>query len=313
MGLNAVRVLSLVSLILVFSSTIYVMVTNVKAVNYFEANKVNATDLVDCDYIDGSTVPNQPAGVFWAVVASLLIIFQTIILFLSEVSWPMSFFDRFFPVLGSEFGLGALGIFQCLISTQILSHHVDDFTLVSAFFLFAIGCLNMLLGLVFRESAKQKRSIRSWRAEAKGILPTGSDKRPVFVNATPSSISSMFSNEKAPQDSGLDYSTSWRSTDKQGYGFGRQGEKAAGLRGFILQKPEESLPRYMTPTPPLQKQASLARSASSVSSTSSFSSPYRESRQTQGFERPESPEAAVSGDYRAGTPIRFFKSSNTAL
>lgn len=52
MGLNAVRVLSLVSLILVFSSTIYVMVTNVKAVNYFEANKVNATDLVDCDYIE---------------------------------------------------------------------------------------------------------------------------------------------------------------------------------------------------------------------------------------------------------------------
>ena len=32
----------------------------------------------------------------------------------SECSWPMSFFDRFFPVLGSNFGLGALGIFQCL-------------------------------------------------------------------------------------------------------------------------------------------------------------------------------------------------------
>lgn len=316
MGLNAVRVLSLVSLILVFSSTIYVMVTNVKAVNYFEANKVNATDLVDCDYIEGSTVPNQPAGVFWAVVASLLIIFQTIILFLSEVSWPMSFFDRFFPVLGSGFGLGALGIFQCLISTQILSHHVDDFTLVSAFFLFAIGCLNMLLGLIFRESAKHKRSIRGWRAEAKGILPTASDKRPVFVNATPSSISSMFSNnEKAPQDAGLDYSTSWRSTHKQGYGFGRQGEKAAGLRDLILQKPEESLPRYMTPTPLPQKQANLSRSATSVSSTSSFSSPYRESRQTQDleYEAPEMPEAVSGGEYRSGTPVRFFKSSNTAL
>lgn len=32
----------------------------------------------------------------------------------SEMSWPMKFFDRFFPVLGSEFGLGALGIFQTL-------------------------------------------------------------------------------------------------------------------------------------------------------------------------------------------------------
>lgn len=26
----------------------------------------------------------------------------------------MKFFDRYFPVLGSEFGLGALGIFQAL-------------------------------------------------------------------------------------------------------------------------------------------------------------------------------------------------------
>jgi hypothetical protein len=26
----------------------------------------------------------------------------------------MAFFDRFFPVLGSEFGLGALGVFQTL-------------------------------------------------------------------------------------------------------------------------------------------------------------------------------------------------------
>lgn len=32
----------------------------------------------------------------------------------SEVGWPASFFDRFFPVLGRSFGLGALGIFQCL-------------------------------------------------------------------------------------------------------------------------------------------------------------------------------------------------------
>ena len=81
MGLNAVRALSLISLILVFSSTILVMVTNIKAVNAFQASGSNSSALADCDYIAGSTVPNQPAGVFWAVVASLLIIFQTVILF----------------------------------------------------------------------------------------------------------------------------------------------------------------------------------------------------------------------------------------
>ncbi|KAF8163676.1 hypothetical protein B0H34DRAFT_672625 [Crassisporium funariophilum] len=317
MGLNAVRALSLISLILVFSSTILVMVTNIKAVNAFEANKgsdsANSTmNMVDCDYIEGSTVPNQPAGVFWAVVASLLIIFQTIILFLSEISWPIAFFDRFFPVLGSGFGLGALGIFQCLISTQILSHHVDDFTLVSAFFLFALGCLNMLLGLIFRESAKSKRSITSWRAEAKGILPTAHDNRPVFINATPyvSTVFSQGPNEKAPQmmmrqDTVNSEHGTWRSTDKAGFGFGRQGEKAAGLRGFILQKPEESLPRYATPPP---QSANVSRSPSSISSTSSFYAPNRDTippiRHHLAGEVEDSPS-------RSATPV--FRSSPSAL
>jgi len=301
MGLNAVRALSLVSLVLVFSSTILVMVTNIKAVNAFNANRDNST-MLNCDYIEGSSVPNQPAGVFWAVVASLLIICQTIILGLSEVGWPMAFFDRYFPVLGSEFGLGALGIFQCLISTQILSHHVDDFTLVSAFFLFALGCLNMLLGLIFRESAKAKRSISSWRAEVKGVLPSSQDNRPVFVNNS-ESVSRAFSptGEKSHyvkrQDSAASDNRSWRSAEKTGYGFGRQGEKSAALRGFILQKPAESLPRYMTPPPAAStRSANLARNHTSISSTSSFYSP----RESDDLERGE-------------TPPPTFRSSPTAI
>lgn len=125
------------------------------------------------------------------------------------------------------------------IATQILSHHVDDFTLVSAFFLFAIGCLNMLLGLVFRESAKERRSITSWRAESKGVLPqtTGSDvpkrilltgnggSRPLFI------ARSLSTNTEKSAGYG------WGSDVKSGFGsvksagFGRQGEKDAGLRG----------------------------------------------------------------------------------
>ena len=62
----------------------------------------------------GSTVPNQPAGAFWAVLNRLLIIFQVIVLVMSELSWPMSFFNRYFPILGDDFGLGALGVIQCL-------------------------------------------------------------------------------------------------------------------------------------------------------------------------------------------------------
>lgn len=50
-GLNIVRLLSIVSLILVFSSTIFVMANNIKAVNAFEANKGDS-DMENCDYIE---------------------------------------------------------------------------------------------------------------------------------------------------------------------------------------------------------------------------------------------------------------------
>ncbi|KAH0827110.1 hypothetical protein J3R83DRAFT_4797 [Lanmaoa asiatica] len=232
-GLNAVRVLSIVSLLLVFASSILVMVTDIEAVNDYNSAKqsTNTTSqaFVDCEYIGDSTVPNQIGGVFWAVINRLLIIFQVITLILSELGWPAAFFDRFFPVLGTQFGLGALGIFQGLIGASVLSQHVDDFTLVAAFFLFVIGCLNMLLGLIFRESAKQRRSIKAWLYEEKG-------RDFAELGAV-------------------------RNASRAGYGFGRQGEKAAGMKGsscpnvisrqyvtslsgFLISKPLETLPRY---------------------------------------------------------------------
>lgn len=336
MGLNAVRVLSIITLLLVFASQIVVMVTNIKAVNVFEAHVGNVTDHQNCDYIDGSTVPNQPAGVFWAVAATLLIIFQCIILLLSECGWPMKLFDNYFPVLGSNFGLGPLGIFQGLIATQILSHHVDDFTLVSAFFLFAIGCLNMFLGLIFLESAKEKRSITSWRAESKGILPqtTGLDSPKHLLSGkggSPPPFVARSLSTKVFEGNGWGRGTdarNVRSNDKLGYGFGRQGEKAAGLRGFILQKPEESLPRYASPPPPAGR---TSRRQSVRSSTSSFSSPFRgsgEVQENEGSERSSSKKRSRSpgdhegrrarfprsnGEERSGTPVPKFKSSTMAI
>ncbi|CAL1698292.1 unnamed protein product [Somion occarium] len=182
-GLNAVRALSIITLLLLFSSSIVTMAADIKAVNAFIAagkdsnsssnstmSALNCTE-DDCDYIEGSTVPNQPAGAFWAVLNRLLIIFQAIVLILSEIGWPAQFFDKFFPVLGKDFGLGALGVIQGLLGAAVLSHHVDEFSLVSAFFLFAVGCLNMLLGLIFRERAKAQRSIRAWRDGTKDVLP----------------------------------------------------------------------------------------------------------------------------------------------
>ncbi|KAK7441773.1 hypothetical protein VKT23_009204 [Stygiomarasmius scandens] len=246
-GLNIIRALSIIALILVFASNIVTLVHDVQAVNRFLAAGNTAGDtssnstVVNDDYILGSTVPNQAAGVFWAVLNRLLIIAQVIVLFLSELGWPSSFFNRFFPVLGDDFGLGALGVIQCLIGAAVLSHHVDDFTLVSAFFLFSIGCLNILVGLIFRQGAKSKRSVTSWRDHAKSALPThvaGVDVRPV-MNHGATFVSNVFS-EKDRTSTASDST----SSSKAGLGFGRQGEKAAAMQGYFISKPVESLPRY---------------------------------------------------------------------
>ncbi|KAF7288583.1 hypothetical protein HMN09_01387400 [Mycena chlorophos] len=251
-GLNGLRALSIIALLLVFASNIVTLVHDIQAVNTFLAGKSSAstdsdpdasvgnstaTSVSNPDYIPNSTVPNQPAGVFWAVLNRLLIIFQIIVLLLSELGWPSAFFNRFFPILGREFGLGPIGIIQCLLGAAILSHHVDDFSLVAAFFLFALGCLNMFAGLVFRESAKSKRSITSWREHAKESLPThvaGVDIRPV-ASAGVNVVSSMFGSKEEKEPS---------VGPSGSHGFGLAGERAANLKGYLISKPLESLPRY---------------------------------------------------------------------
>ncbi|KAJ3715738.1 hypothetical protein FB446DRAFT_741211 [Lentinula raphanica] len=254
-GLNIIRTLSIIALILVFASNIVTLVHDVEAVNAFMAAKGDSsssssnstlTDMLNCDYIEDSTVPNQPAGIFWAVLNRLLIIGQTVVLVLSELGWPSKFFDRFFPVLGKDFGLGALGVIQCLIGAAILSHFVDDFTLVSAFFLFSIGCLNIFVGLIFRQGAKTKRSITSWREHAKSALPTHVAGVPVapIVNHAPSFVSNVFNNDKERHSTASDGSEASTASGKAGLGFGRQGEKAAAMKGYFITKPLESLPRY---------------------------------------------------------------------
>ncbi|KZT68080.1 hypothetical protein DAEQUDRAFT_728354 [Daedalea quercina L-15889] len=255
-GLNAARVLSIIALLLLFASSIVTLVQDIKAVNAFIAegshqdilvSSGNSTETVDCsdmDYVPGSTVPNQPAGAFWAVLNRLLIIFQVIVLVMSEVGWPASFFNRFFPVLGDDFGLGALGVIQCLLGAAVLSHHVDEFSLVSAFFLFSIGCLNILLGLIFREKAKPRRALKAWK-ETDDVLPhtsLRSGPRPFLTSASTGST-----NPVAPWDEkGAEATRSGTLLgQRSGMGFGRQGEKAALARGHTLTTPEPTLPQYV--------------------------------------------------------------------
>ena len=118
----------------------------------------SAYKLIDSPRFRNSTVPDQAGGVTWAVINRLFIIAQVTILVVSELGWFARLFDKFFPVVGPEFGPGPLGVFQCLIGGTVLSHHVRKFTLVSGFFLFSIGCLNIVIGLVLGVAAKTIRS-----------------------------------------------------------------------------------------------------------------------------------------------------------
>ncbi|KAI1789733.1 hypothetical protein LXA43DRAFT_556001 [Ganoderma leucocontextum] len=284
-GLNVVRALSIIALVLLFASSIVTMVHDVQAVNAFisagkadpnirvASNATNTTDF-DCvngdtDYVEGSTVPNQAAGAFWAVLNRLLIIFQVIVLIMSEVGWPAAFFNRFFPILGDDFGLGALGVIQCLLGAAVLSHHVDEFSLVSAFFLFSLGCVNILFGLIFRESAKSRRSLTSWREQdnnTKGVLPTSQAPRQLVMS--PGGTTAWEKEREAYGSYGFaDASRSGSlSSQKNGMGFGRQGEKAAMTRGFTLTRPVEALPTYV-PKRAASRRDSGAESVSEGSET----------------------------------------------
>jgi len=255
-ALNVIRALSLLGLILVFASNIETIVHDIQGVNRFMADQANGTDddMEDCDYIEGTTVPNQPAGVFWAVVNRLLILGECIFLILSEVGFPMKFFDRFFPVLGTNFGVGALGVFQCLIGAAVLSHHVDTFALVSAFFLFSVGCVNMLVGLIFREKAKTKRSLNPVTNEIlpiKSLKPMMTGSSGGLSGAFPAGFTNVTGTESTYSVNSMEKNPAPAYGSQAASAFGKAAEKITSSpiflgRSISLSKPEEAHP-HSTP------------------------------------------------------------------
>ncbi|KAK7467628.1 hypothetical protein VKT23_004682 [Stygiomarasmius scandens] len=134
----------------------------------------------------------------------------------------------------------------------------------------------MLLGLIFRESAKPKRSIRACREEGRGIFD-------VFTSSTENDV------EKGPaSEFGVKRDTG------SGYSFGRQGEKNAV---FILQWPEETLPRYVSPTHPLLATTPMPEPAS-------MPAPTTQSNPKRPATRPKSHSAVDSAVSAGRNPSR---------
>lgn len=131
------------------------------------------------------------------------------------------------------------------IGATVLSHHVNAFSLVSAFFLFGLGCINIVLGLIFRAGIQDRRSIFAWRERARDFAPSvnvAGHKIDVVDTAEKlSALAGGYLEKKRMdrQNTGLSGSTAVHADSpppgSRGMGFGRQAEKAAASKGYVLQ------------------------------------------------------------------------------
>ncbi|KAA1469231.1 hypothetical protein DENSPDRAFT_593393 [Dentipellis sp. KUC8613] len=235
-GLNIVRFISIVSLVLALVVTVRLVSKDVDLIKSAMSKKPstppadNSTASAAAAAPSGNpATPDPVASLIAGLLNGMLVSFAAGALLFSEIEWPMKFWDTFFPVLGSGHGLGPLGIFQIFMGAMIIDRVADNLTFVAGMMVLFTGVLNVMLGFLLRGSSKELRSVKSWRARKDApILPKY--RAPVFR-------ASLFQT----QDPGaIPYDA---SDEKAGYGFGMEGEKAAGLNGYVLSTLPETLVR----------------------------------------------------------------------
>jgi hypothetical protein len=155
--LNALRALSMISLLFVFIANIVIMAQDIQALQQGATD----TNHEDCDYIENSGVPNQPAGTFRAFFIIALNIVEVVVLFLSETGFPHNFFQNWIPCLEFKSSLVGLGVLEVLLAAQMMSHFLDPFPLVACFFLLIAGILNILT--MYFDRPRFYRTIDYWR------------------------------------------------------------------------------------------------------------------------------------------------------
>ncbi|CAE6386602.1 unnamed protein product [Rhizoctonia solani] len=182
LGLNIIRVVSIATLAVVMASSIMVMIRDANAIcremgtsGVPKANESNQIPSVRRAYIPSSTVPLQPGGPFFAILSRLLVVCQCFLIILSELGWPRDLFIKFLPILGPENGVGIIGTMQVLLSALVLSHHIPLFALVPGLLLFATGCLNVILGLAFRNNIHVYRALATCGPNNNNQEPDTSD------------------------------------------------------------------------------------------------------------------------------------------
>ncbi|SNX81865.1 uncharacterized protein MEPE_00570 [Melanopsichium pennsylvanicum] len=165
LGLNLVRIISLIVIILVFTTLIMGLVEDIR--DYHNDENMDEARTEDCAYVPGTSIPMQTWGIFWVEFHRALLLLGVVALFFSELSWfginrLENAAQLWFPILSSTRGLAALGCVHVVIATSILSHYLDEFPLVVSWMLFVIGICYLCLGIAFhRHPLKDGRSLFS--------------------------------------------------------------------------------------------------------------------------------------------------------
>ncbi|KAJ9476624.1 hypothetical protein PHBOTO_000310 [Pseudozyma hubeiensis] len=162
LGLNAIRLVSLVVILLVIATLIMGLVEDVR--DYHNGAIMDEAEAEDCAYVPGTSIPMQTWGIFWVELHRALLLLGVVALLFAELSWfGIAKLEHaaqiWFPALSRTRGLAVLGAVHVVIATSMLSHYLDEFPLVVSWMLFVIGMLYLCLGFAFhRYSLKDGRS-----------------------------------------------------------------------------------------------------------------------------------------------------------
>ncbi|KAG8760107.1 hypothetical protein FRC14_004093 [Serendipita sp. 396] len=226
--LNVLRAFSLLSLLFVFIANLVILAEDVRALRQ-PVDK----DHEDCEYIEGTSVPNQPAGNFRAFLSIALNLVEVVILVLAEIGFPESFFKNWIPCLDKEHSLVGVGVLEFLLAAHFASQFLDTFPLVASFFLLIAGILN--ISTMYFDRPKFFRSYTFW----KGSRSTND------MSTVESGASRTMSPYNGPSAAPSIFTEKEHSSPVQGvYGFARQDEP-------VLSRPL-SPPNYSPPKAPVR-------------------------------------------------------------
>ncbi|CAH7690821.1 hypothetical protein BY996DRAFT_6418536 [Phakopsora pachyrhizi] len=114
---------------------------------------------------NGTNIPKAIGGILFFVLEQVLNILILVICLFSEILTPRisELFDEYLAVLGSNFGVGAIGFIEIYIASTLLSKNLTKLNnkigLASGWILFLIGLINLILGMIFGKHIRNKRSL----------------------------------------------------------------------------------------------------------------------------------------------------------